>query len=332
MSSQTSPSTPTASGAGARLLSLTGLDAGHFAVLARHPDDMTRKTGMLNPFRTALLLVEKDAAKIEQLVPNMDKAPSDVEIRCVFTPRYTHQRSAVLEQIASRSVPVDGSWKGFVEGCKKVGATLEKFQSYDEHSISQLVYIDIMTPAERVPVQDRLSLCSDEASALGALLRFSLGNTLGHLNERMDALSKEGVEAMVAGSAIRKAQYHAAGRWLPKDGEDRTEILKGRDLVLKSNEPRFTGSGRLLYEQVQTYFDLEALFLPEEPDAAMLARSPALRAAVDALRAVYDEQGFITPIDVDKKLPGYPYHTPLAVIRADDSRDGESDLDDMDDG
>lgn len=206
MSSQTSPSTPTASGAGARLLSLTGLDAGHFAVLARHPDDMTRKTGMLNPFRTALLLVEKDAAKIEQLVPNMDKAPSDVEIRCVFTPRYTHQRSAVLEQIASRSVPVDGSWKGFVEGCKKVGATLEKFQSvsehklrirlpqlmgdkYDEHSISQLVYIDIMTPAERVPVQDRLSLCSDEASALGALLRFSLGNTLGHLNERMDALS-----------------------------------------------------------------------------------------------------------------------------------------------
>ncbi|EKD04762.1 hypothetical protein A1Q2_00992 [Trichosporon asahii var. asahii CBS 8904] len=78
MSSQTSPSTPTASGAGARLLSLTGLDAGHFAVLARHPDDMTRKTGMLNPFRTALLLVEKDAAKIEQLVPNMNKAPSDV--------------------------------------------------------------------------------------------------------------------------------------------------------------------------------------------------------------------------------------------------------------
>lgn len=51
---------------------------------------------------------------------------------------------------------------------------------------------------------------------------------------------------------------------------------------IKSNEPRFTGSGRLLYEQVQTYFDLEALFLPEEPDAAMLARSPALRAAVDA--------------------------------------------------
>lgn len=38
---------------------------------------------------------------------------------------------------------------------------------------------------------------------------------------------------MVADSAIRKAQYHAAGRWLPKDGEDRTEILKGRDLVLK---------------------------------------------------------------------------------------------------
>lgn len=32
---------------------------------------------------------------------------------------------------------------------------------------------------------------------------------------------------------------------------------------------------------------------------------------------MYDEQGFITPIDVDKKLPGYPYHTPLAVIRAD---------------
>lgn len=47
-------------------------------------------------------------------------------------------------------------------------------------------------------------------------------------------------------------------------------------------DERATGSGRVLYDQFQTYFDLPALFLPEEPDEAMLAKSPGLKAAADA--------------------------------------------------
>lgn len=51
---------------------------------------------------------------------------------------------------------------------------------------------------------------------------------------------------------------------------------------IKSHDPRFAGSGRLLYEQIQAFFDLEAVYLPEEPDEDMLAGCPALKARVDA--------------------------------------------------
>lgn len=61
--------------------------------------------------------------------------------------------------------------------------------AYDEHSICQLVYIESMDVAERPDLEARLFISSEEASSLGALLRFSVGYSLGHLNERMDALS-----------------------------------------------------------------------------------------------------------------------------------------------
>lgn len=79
MDSQASQLTPPAGDAGAKLLSLAGLNADHFAVLVRCPDDTSRKHAKPNPFRIVLHLVEKDASKIQQLVPDLDKEPTVAE-------------------------------------------------------------------------------------------------------------------------------------------------------------------------------------------------------------------------------------------------------------
>lgn len=47
-------------------------------------------------------------------------------------------------------------------------------------------------------------------------------------------------------------------------------------------DERATGSGSVLYDQFQVYFDLPPLFLPEEPDKDMIAKWPGLKAAADA--------------------------------------------------
>lgn len=80
MDSQAQKPTRPAGEACAKLLNLTGLDAEHFAVLARCPDDTSRKYAKLNPFHIVLHLVETDASKIQQLVPDLDMEPTVAEM------------------------------------------------------------------------------------------------------------------------------------------------------------------------------------------------------------------------------------------------------------
>lgn len=88
---------------------------------------------------------------------------------------------------------------------------------YDEETMSHLVYIESLEAAERAQLEARLSLSTNEAASLGALLRFSVGYRLGHLNKPKSWSALSFLHQPIEDMGMRPSRASAvAHRWLAR--------------------------------------------------------------------------------------------------------------------